>query len=428
MWNAVKSVASLLLSFGLLIMANGMFNTLLGLRGRLEGFSTETIGLVMAGHFVGLLLGAIYAVRAVRAAGHIRAFATFASILSVAVLSHILIIDPVVWFGLRVVAGFCMAGMVMVVESWLNERAVNTTRGQIFSLYMMINYFGSGLGQFALTIADPAEFQLFVIASIIFSLALVPVLMTGASAPKPVSPQRMKFRELYAISPLGVVGTMCAGMTNATMNSMGPVFAKDSGLSLAEISTFMAVVIMGGMVLQFPLGRLSDRWDRRSVLLLTASGTTLAAFAIIWASEVSAAGGAGYWVFVAGAFYGAFVYTVYPLSAAQINDLADPDKLVQISSGLLIAYGSGAVLGPIIASQLMGEAGPQGMFLFTAAIGGCLALFVIYRMLRRGRGAKAKAIYLPLGAWGLSSKQFYNTTLGALRRARHTGETKKGSP
>jgi len=414
MWNSIKSVAALLLSFGLLILANGMFHTLLGLRAKLEGFSTETIGLVMAGHFVGLLLGAIYAVRAVRSAGHIRAFAAFASVLSVAVLTHILIIDPVVWFVLRMIAGFCMAGMVMVVESWLNERAVNTTRGQVFSLYMTINYFGAGLGQFTLILGDPARHELFVIASIIFSVALVPVLMTGASAPKPVSPQRMKFRELYAISPLGVAGAMCAGMINATMNSLGPVFAADSGLSLHEISTFMAVVIMGGIVLQFPVGRLSDLWDRRSVLLMITIGAVLAGLGI-----VEAGGHAVYWLFVAGAVYGAFCYTIYPLSAAQINDLADPDKLVQVSAGLLIAFGTGAVCGPVIASQLMGRYGPQGMFYFTATVIGALALFTVWRMLRRTRSAGVKATYLPLGSLGLSSKLFYNSTLRALRKGRH---------
>ena len=414
MWNAVRSVASLLMSFGLLIIANGMFFTLLSIRGKLEGFSTETIGFIMAGQFVGLLIGAIYGLKVVRGVGHIRAFGTFASNLSVAVLTHILVINPVVWFALRIVSGFCMAGMVMVCESWLNERAENNTRGQIFSLYMMINYFGGGLGQFVLTIADPAEFQLFVIASIIFSLALVPVLMTGASAPRPVSPQRMSFRELYSISPLGVAGTMCAGMVNATMNSMGPVFAADSGLRLAEISTFMAAAIMGGMVLQFPVGRWSDRWDRRSVLLIMSVGAGLAAGAIIWAG-----GREVYWLFAGGAVFGAFCFTIYPLSAAQINDLADNAKLAQISSGLLIAYGTGAVCGPIIASQVMGEVGPRGMFGFIAAITGALALFVIWRMFRRNRSVKSKATYLPLGGWGLSSKQFYTSTLRALRRTRN---------
>ncbi len=185
MWNSIKSISSLLLSYGMLLLGNGMIGTLLGIRSRLEEFSMEITGVIMAGFSVGLLMGALYAVRVVAAVGHIRAFAAFASIMSVAVLAHVLFIEPVTWFVLRVVAGFCMAGMVMVVESWVNERTTNNTRGQILSLYMITNYLGAGLGQFMLLVGDPAQFQLFIIASMVYSLALVPILLTRASAPKP---------------------------------------------------------------------------------------------------------------------------------------------------------------------------------------------------------------------------------------------------
>ncbi len=413
MLQSIRSVASLLLSFGLLLVANGMFATLLGLRGKLEGFSTETVGFIMAGYFVGLLLGALHAVRVVAAVGHIRGFAAFASILSVAVLGHVLWIDPFVWFIFRLAAGFCMAGMVMVVESWLNERATNETRGQILSIYMMTNYLGSGMGQFMVTVADPAKFQLFVIASIIFSIALVPVLLTQASAPKPSSPQRMKFRDLYGVSPLGVVGTICAGMVNSSINSMGPVFARDSGLSLVGVSTFMACVIIGGMVLQFPIGRLSDRYDRRTILLIVTISTVIAALAVIWAT-----GQSPIWLYVVGAFFGAFCYTVYPLCAAQINDMAAPDKMVQVSAGLLFAYGCGASIGPIVAAQMMGKFGPQGMFMSSAALTGTLALFTAYRMLRRDRQDQSKAMFIPLGGTGISSKQLYTAAMKSFRRSR----------
>jgi MFS family permease len=417
MWSSLQSVASLMLSYGLLLVANAMFGTLLGLRSKLEGFSTETVGFVMAGYFVGMLLGAIYAVRAVRAVGHIRAFAAFASIMSVAVLSHLLRVDPVTWFFLRLIAGFCMAGMVMVVESWLNERATNTTRGQIFSLYMMVNYLGSGIGQFTLTFGDPAEFELFVIASIIFSVALVPVLMTRASAPKPVAPQRMSFRDLFAISPLGVVATVCAGMANSSLNSLAPVFARDIGLSVAQISTFMAITLVGGMVLQYPVGRLSDRLDRRSILLITAAASSLACLGIVAASSMPII-----WLFAAGAVYGSFCYTIYPLAAAQINDLADPERLVQVSAGILVAYGAGAIMGPVVAGQLMGNFGAPALFLMTAAITGFLALFTAWRMIRRNRGSKAKTTYLPLGTLGLSGKQFYASTLGSILKSRRASD------
>ncbi len=413
MWQSMRSVAALLLSFGLLLLANGMFSTLLGLRGRLEGFSTETIGFVMAGFFIGLLLGATYAVRLISAVGHIRGFAAFASIMSISVLGHVLLIDPVFWFFLRLAAGFCMAGMVMVVESWLNERASNDNRGRILSFYMMINYLGSGIGQFMVSVADPAKFQLFAIASIIFSLALVPILLTRANAPLPSSPQRMTFRDLYGVSPIGVIGTICAGMVNSSINGMGPLFAKESGLSVFGVSTFMACVIMSGMVLQFPIGRLSDYFNRRTILMIVALATAGAAVAVIWAT-----GQAPIWLYIMGGFFGAFCYTVYPLCAAQVNDLADSKKLVQVSAGLLFAYGVGASIGPIVASQMMGQFGPQGMFISNAALAGTLVLFTIYRMIARDRSDKSKSAFVPLGGLGMSGKQLYVGTLKAFLRSR----------
>ena len=413
MWPSLRSVASLLLSFWLLLVANGMFNTLLGLRGKLEGFSTETIGFVMAGFFLGLLLGSSYAVRVVAAVGHIRSFAAFASVMSVAVLGHVLWIDPVVWFTLRIVAGFCMAGMIMVVESWINEKADKQTRGRIMSLYMFINYLGAGIGQFMINVADPARFQLFVIASMIYSVALVPILLTRANATKPNAPKPLKFNALFRISPIGVVGTICAGMLSGSINGMGPVFASDNGLSVAGVSTFMACVVFGAMTLQIPIGRLSDRFDRRTVLALVSISTAAAALALTWA-----AGQAPLWLFVCAAAYGGLAFTIYPLCSAQLNDLADPDQLVQIAAGLLLAFGVGASLGPIVASQMMGRFGPEGMFYWNGGLALTLALFAGYRMLRRDRSDKSKATFLPLGHIGVSSKQLYVATLAQIRRSR----------
>lgn len=415
MWLTIQSVASLLTSYGLLMLANGMFATLLGLRSRLEGFSTEIVGFIMAGFFVGMLLGALYAVRIVASAGHIRAFAAFASVMSISVLAHILLVDPFIWFALRAVAGFCMAGMVMIVESWLNERAGNNTRGQVLSLYMITNYMCAGTGQFLLNVADPADFQLFSLGSIIFSLALVPILMTRATAPKPTVPERMKFKDLFLVSPVGVLGCFTAGMTGASFNTMAPIFAKDIGMTVGQISIFIATVLFGGMLLQFPIGKLSDRFDRRSMLIMTTVSAAAGAAFIIWATDQSFL-----YLLLAGLLYGGFCYTIYPISSAQVNDLADPERLVQISAGLLLAYGGGASIGPIIAAQIMGLTGPHGVFLFTAAIALSLALYTAFRMARR-RPGDAKAIYLPLGVFGTSSKQLYNNVQKSFRKSRKPG-------
>ena len=413
MWQSIRSVASPLLSYGLLLLANGMFNTLLGLRGKMEGFSTETVGFVMAGFFLGLLLGSKYAVQVVAAVGHIRGFAAFASVMSVAVLGHVLWIEPIVWFVFRIAAGFCMAGMIMVVESWINERAERKTRGRILSLYMMINYLGAGMGQFMITVADPAKFQLFVIASMVYSVALVPILLTQASPPRPTSPKAMKISELFRVSPLGLIGTIAAGMLSSSINGMGPVFAQENGLSIVEVSTFMACVIIGGMTLQFPIGRLSDRFDRRTILAIVGALTVFAAVGVIWA-----VGQSPVWLFAAGALFGSFCFTIYPLCSAQVNDLAEPDKLVQISAGLLLAYGIGASVGPILASQMMGQFGPEGMFYSNATLAGMLAVFTVYRMTLRARSDKSKVTFMPLGGTGTSSKQLYTATLKSLLRSR----------
>ena len=203
----LRSVFSLLLSYGLLLLANGLFGTLLGVRSQIEGFSTSIVGLIMAAYFLGLLQGALRAGMVVATVGHIRAFAAFASVMSVTALLHVIVVDQIAWCVLRFASGFCMAGMIVVTESWLNARCTKTTRGQVMALYMVTNYFAAGCGQFLLTVADPARFQLFSIASIIFSLALVPVLLTRATAPKPPTRDRMNLRELWRTSPLGLLGS-----------------------------------------------------------------------------------------------------------------------------------------------------------------------------------------------------------------------------
>lgn len=411
MWRTVKSISSLLLSYGLLMLGNGMVGILLGLRSRHEGFSTEVTGFVMAGFFVGMLAGAVLAVRVVAAVGHIRAFAAFASVMSVAVLAHTLHIEPLTWFALRVAAGFCMAGMVMVVESWVHERASNETRGQVLALYMITNYLCAGLGQYMMVIGDPAQFQLFVVASIVYSVALVPVLLTRSGAPRPSSPQRMPFGELFRISPVGVTGMISAGMANASLYGMGAVFAREAGLSLADVSAFMAAAVLSGMALQFPIGRISDRFDRRTVLACAAAGTSAAALAVVWATSQPVGV-----LIVTAAIYGGFSFTIYPVSASQVNDLADPTRLVQVAAGLLIAYGTGASLGPVLVAQSMARFGPAGFFYFIVGLNLALIAFTAVRIVQRPSGEKPKVPFQPLGGIGVASKELYTSALGSAER------------
>ncbi|MEZ5594294.1 MAG: MFS transporter [Gammaproteobacteria bacterium] len=378
MLDTIRSIFSLLLSYGLLLLANGLFNTLIGVRTKLEEFPTEIIGVISACHFVGLLFGANQAIKIVWRVGHIRAFAAFASLMSITALAPVLWVNPYAWMLLRIATGFCMAGMIMVTESWLNARSARENRGQVMALYMITNYLAAGSGQLLLNLADPSTFYLFSIASIIFSLAVVPVLLTQSSAPNLAPLTRLPLRQLWLISPLGVAGACCAGLVNATFYGMGPVFAHDIGLSIQQTSLFMASVVLGGLLLQWPIGRLSDRLDRRVVLVVVVFTVAAACLAMAQSASHGMA-----WLYGIGLIYGGLSFTIYSISNAHANDHADPDKLVQTASGLLIAYGVGAIAGPMIAAFIMGQAGPHAMFYYNGTIAAGLGFFALYRMLRR---------------------------------------------
>ena len=408
----IRSVFSLLLSYGLLLLANGFFGTLLGVRSRIEGFSTAVVGLIMAAYFLGLLQGALRAASVVSAVGHIRAFAAFASVMSVTALVHVIVVEPVVWCILRFASGFCMAGMIIVTESWLNARCTKRTRGQVMALYMVTNYFFAGCGQFLLTVADPARFQLFSIASIIFSLALVPVLLTRSTAPNPPNRDPSSLRELWRTSPLGLLGAFCSGLVNASFFSLAPVFALGLGLSIGSTSAFMASVIFGGLLLQYPVGHLSDRIDRRTVLSMVALATSAACIGIVVVS-----GWQPSWIYLAGILYGGLSFTVYSLCAAHANDFAPPEKLVQTASGLLTAYGFGAFIGPIVAAFVMHFLGPRGLFIMSACVSAFLGAFAIFRMRRRvapGKAERSPVITVPGGQF--TSGEMYASMRNAMDR------------
>lgn len=403
MLKTLASIASLLAGQGMLLLGNGLFGTLLGVRTRLEGFTTEVTGIVMAGYFVGMLLAAMSAIRVVIAVGHIRAYAAFASIMSVSALLHVLLVEPTVWFVLRVMSGYCMAGMAMVSESWLNERSTNETRGQVLSIYMITTYLGAGVGQFLLVIGAPERFELFSLASILFSFALVPVLLTRAKAPAPVRPGRFSLRQLYKVSPLGVFGCFAAGLANAAFYGLGPVFAQGVGLPLAGVSTFMASVILAGMASQWPVGRISDKMDRRTLLATIAFASVGVAAAIALTAEDSP--NLLYWL---AALYGGLTFTVYSISVAHANDYVETKHLVQASGGLVMAYGIGASAGPVVASAIMGQIGPAGLFYYTAMIGLVLGGFTMFRMTRRSAMPKEeRGRYMPISTAAPTAKTLY---------------------
>ena len=420
--QTLSSVAALLTSYGLLLLANGLFGTLIGLRTQIESFSTTVAGLVVAAYFLGLLAGGIQAVRVVAAVGHIRSFAAFASIMSVTALGIVLVIDEFAWAALRFVGGFCMAGMIVATESWLNERCTNQTRGQVMAFYMITNYLAAGLGQFILRLGDPGSFELFCVASIIYSLALVPVLLTRASAPRPSPPQRASMPELWKLSPLGLLGATAAGVVNTNFQGLAPVFAYGEGFTVAQTSTFMAAGIAGGLILQWPVGRLSDRIDRRTVLAGVALGTAAASFGI-WL-VTGAGGGSFVGIVVLAVAYGGLSSTVYSMCAAHANDFAPSDKLAQTASGLLIAYGLGASTGPVLTSSLMEMFGASTLFMVNTWVHGSLGVFGLYRMIRRAPKPKVQQRPIVVSPGGqFTSGQLYSSMRDQTDRdlARMTG-------
>ncbi len=378
MRSTLVSIIPLLVSTALLYLGNGALNLLLGIRLSIVDYPSWVIGAVMSGYFIGQVLGGFNAHRLIAGVGHIRAFASLASILSAATLAHPLLVDPVVWAVLRVIEGYCIAGLAMCTESWLNQQAGNETRGRVLSFYQIAVYLSLGTGQFIVNLGDLSGFMLFVIASILLSLSLVPVATSRAEAPPLPEPKRMSIRQLYAVSPLGMLGTFTSGLVLGSFYALGPFYTQAHGLSVSQTSQFMGLTTVGGLLLQWPIGKLSDHFDRRTVLIWLCVATALTCIGM-----VGIGGGDHTWLLVLGILYGGFIFTLYPLSVSHTYDHIDSNDLVAASGGMIISYGIGATLGPWGASGVIEMIGPGGLFWFAGISAAMTAMFAFWRMTRR---------------------------------------------
>lgn len=379
MLQAVAALWALFLGVALIMLANGLQNALLGVRANMEAFPAWVTGLVMAGYFLGFLLGSAVTPRLIQRVGHVRVFGAFASLASVAVLVHSLYVHPLPWMAMRLVTGFCFAGLYIVTESWLNERSDNRSRGSLLSLYMVVVLGGMGGGQFFLTVADPGGFDLFILASVLISVAVVPMLISASPTPPFETPSKLSLLELYRLSPLGVVGAAGTGMAHGSLFGMGAVYAREMGLSLPQVSLFMGLVFLGGILLQFPIGRFSDRFDRRLVLTATTFAAALAAAGAL-------AGGLlqqQTMVFACMALLGGTSLPLYALVVSHSNDHLRVDQMVAASSTIYFLVGLGASLGPVLVGAAMSAQGPQAFFLWLLLLHGAIGLFALYRMTRR---------------------------------------------
>lgn len=380
---AAISVWALLLGMLMLMLGNGLQGTLIGVRATGEGFSTNVTGLVMSGYFIGFLAGSKYVPALMGRVGHLRVFAALAALASVAILTQSLIVQPWVWLAMRLVTGFTFAGVYIVAESWLNDRVTNEHRGGLLSIYMIISYLGLTGGQLLLNLADPMLGDLFIVVAILISLASVPILLVATTAPSIRPWQSLGPWGLFRLCHLGAVGAAFSGIAAGALLGMGPVFAAAIGLSIGEISVFMALLVGAGAVAHYPIGKLSDRFDRCRVIMWVAvigtAAALLAALICVLYARPPAPG-----LIAAGMVVGAASLALYPLFAAHTNDLLEPDQIVGAGSSLIMLFGAGAIAGPLLAGQAMQRIGVSGFFWALFATLGLLCLYTIWRRYRLG--------------------------------------------
>jgi len=357
----------------LLMLGNGLQGTLLGIRSELEGFDTVAIGVMMSSYYAGYLVGSRVTFEMLGRVGHIRVFAGFASTASVAVLLHSIWLNPVSWTFMRFTTGFCMAGLFVVSESWLNDRATNATRGFIMSAYMVVAMGGKAGGQLLLNLGSPSSFELFILASALVSMSLVPMTLSAASAPPVVRPERMTLAEMWAVVPTGILSTFVSGLASGTIGGLAAVYGTRVHMSTSQVSIYVGAMLVGASILQIPIGLLSDRLPRRKVMLATmmaASGLAV----------LGAVGPEKGWVAVLIFFgIGGLSYPLYSLAIAYSNDWIPDERRAGATMILVMVNGFGATIGPIVASIAM-RSTPAGFYWTLAVIYGSLASYLMVRI------------------------------------------------
>ncbi len=385
---SVVKIYALFLGSALLMFGGGLQGLLLSVRGAEEGFSLTALGLIGTGWSVGFVAGSIAVPMIVRNVGHIRAFSVMAAIGTITILLNLLWIQDVGWIVLRALSGFCFAGAAMIVESWLNEVADNRSRGTIFSIYVTINMASSTLGQLAMSVTGTAGYLPFVLGAISFICAVLPTALTSTPQPRPLASAKLDLRLLYRTSPIAVIAAFSCGMANGAFGTLAPVYGYAQGLEAGDIALLFAVAAILGALAQVPAGRLSDRIDRRIVMIGLASFAALVGIATVLINP-----GPGWLMYVLFAAYGFAANPLYAIAVAHANDFAKGD-FAKVAGGMLLVLGVGLAVGPAIASLLMGWS-PVGLFVVTATFHGALAVTAYLRMQIR-RSPEARAPFQPM--------------------------------
>jgi len=395
------NIAILLVGAAILMLGQGLLVTLLPVRGAIEGLSTTWIGAMGSAYYGGFAIGCLLGPGMIRSVGHIRVFAGFAALTAAAALMFQLVPNQWMWVATRGFTGVCFAVLSMAIESWLNDCSTNKNRGKILSIYIIVGNIVMAGGQLMVNLRDPAGATLFIMCALMICVSLAPIALVNLKEPTPPPSAKLRIGNLYKLSPVGFVGCLAFGIVDGAFWSLGPVFAQERGFSVAGITYFMAAFMVGGTILQWPIGWISDRIDRRYMIVFCCFGTigTGLTLALIPSHE-------GINAFAIAALHGGFMFPLYGLILAHANDYAPQEKLVEISGGLLLVYGLGAVLGPTIVSPLMDRIGEGYLFLAMTIIFGSLALFAIYRIaVRPSDKIVSRATFVPAPQG--SSQAFY---------------------
>ncbi len=373
--SSVVKIYALFLGSAFLMFAGGLQGLLLSVRGAEEGFSLLALGLIGTGWSVGFIAGSITVPLLVQRVGHIRAFSIMAAIGTITILCNLLLVNDISWIVLRAFSGFCFAGAAMIVESWLNEVAENKSRGTIFSIYTTINMTASTVGQLAMSVTGVSSHIPFIVGAIAFICAILPSALTSTPQPRPLASAKLDVWLLYKTSPLAVIAAFSVGMANGTFGTLAPVYGHDQGLDAAGIAFLFAVTAVLGAIAQVPAGRISDRIDRRWVIVVLGAIAAVVGFITLLFNPAG-----GWFMYVLFGLYGFSAYPIYAIAVAHANDFAKQGEFGRVAGGMLLVLGTGLAIGPAIAAVVMNLYQPVGLFIVTATFHGALALTAFLRM------------------------------------------------
>ncbi|WP_407492886.1 MFS transporter [Pseudooceanicola sp. MF1-13] len=390
MLQVLGSAWALLLGLCLLMVGNGLQGTLLGVRGSLEGFSTFEMSIVMSAYFLGFLGGSRLAPEMIRRVGHVRVFAALGSFISAVLILYPAFADPWAWTVGRVIIGFCFSGVYVTAESWLNNAASNENRGKALSLYMMVQMVGIVAAQGVLLLGDPSGFILFIIPSVLVSISFAPILLSISPTPAFESTTPMTLKELFHVSPLSCVGVFLLGGAFSAQFGMAAVYGAQAGLSLTQISIFIATFYIGATVAQYPIGWISDRMDRRRLIMITSIiGGIGAIIGLAVSNQVG--------LLIAAFLVGGMSNPLYSLLISYANDFLQPEDMASASGGMIFLNGLGAISGPIVTGYIMTVMGPGGFWLFIGVLLFAMAAYALYRMTQRAApSVEDSASYTPV--------------------------------